>query len=390
MTGNFFKSIKGFCYNGHRTASLFFSMINPRLQSALESVHLPGTTISLASVCSVQRADAQAITLEWHIPLRSLEAELKQGLQQQLAGDVELARAPINSCLRVESYRIANAHKAPVGKQPPVRALPQVKNVIAVASGKGGVGKSTTAINLAIALQQEGARVGLLDADIFGPSQSLLSGIAANTRPEVKEQKYFVPLRAHGLQLMSMGFLMTEQTPAVWRGPMASGALTQMMTQTAWEELDYLLVDMPPGTGDIQLTLSQSCPVTAAVIITTPQDIALLDAIKGIEMFRKVDVPILGIIENMSMHICSHCGHAEALFGEGGGQRVAQDYQVPLLAQLPLDISIRQQADKGLPTVAASPDSAIASLYRQAAWRMSAALCRLDVERSIPNVISIR
>jgi ATP-binding protein involved in chromosome partitioning len=206
----------------------------------------------------------------------------------------------------------------------------------------------------------------------------------------VKDQKFFIPVKAHGLQIMSMAFLVTEQTPVVWRGPMASGALQQMMNQTAWDNLDYLIVDMPPGTGDIQLTLSQSCPLTAAVIITTPQDIALLDAVKGIEMFRKVDVPILGIIENMSTHICSQCGHEESIFGSGGGEKVARDYQTPLLGQLPLDISIRKQSDRGMPTVIADPQGKIAQLYRQAALRMAAELTRLKVERGIPNVVSIR
>ena len=364
-------------------------MTTASLRTLLATLFLPGTEIPLSSCCSILESTADHATLELHIPFASGISQLKQQLTEQLQQQ-GIALKELRLQTRIESYRSANAHKPAVGKQPAAKPLPQVKNVIAVASGKGGVGKSTTAINLALALQQEGARVGVLDADIFGPTQSILSGVAANTRPEVKDQKMFIPIKAHGLQMMSMGFLMTEQTPAVWRGPMASGALQQMLTQTAWEDLDYLIVDMPPGTGDIQLTLCQSCPLTAAVIVTTPQDIALLDAIKGIEMFRKVDVPILGIIENMSTHICSNCGHAEAIFGEGGGDKVSKDYQAPLLGRLPLDIQIRQQSDAGTPTVLAAPDSAAAKTYRLAALRMATELCKLEIERAIPNVVSIR
>lgn len=359
--------------------------LREQMAALCNNTNLPDTDISLASCCSIQVTSDRAVTLELHIPFASGIDKLKQLLAEK-AG----AQITITIVTRIESYRSANAGKAPPNKVAAPKMLPGVKNVIAVASGKGGVGKSTTAINLALALQREGAQVGILDADIFGPSQSMLSGVAVNTRPDVKDQKFFVPIKAHGLQIMSMAFLVTEQTPVVWRGPMASGALQQMFNQTAWDNLDYLIVDMPPGTGDIQITLSQSCPVTAAVIITTPQDIALLDAVKGIEMFRKVDVPILGIVENMSTHICSHCGHAEAIFGAGGGARVAQEYQTPLLGQLPLDIQIRQQSDAGKPTVIAEPTGKIAQLYRSAALRMVAELSKLEVERGIPNVVSIR
>jgi ATP-binding protein involved in chromosome partitioning len=249
-----------------------------------------------------------------------------------------------------------------------------VKNIVAVASGKGGVGKSTTAVNLALALAAEGVKVGLLDADIYGPSQPMMVGIAAGTRPHMVDEKFFVPVKAHGLQVMSMGFLVDEKTPMVWRGPMVSGALQQLLMQTKWDNVDYLIIDMPPGTGDIQLTLAQKVPVTGAVIVTTPQDIALLDAQKGIEMFRKVNVPIIGVIENMAVHICSQCGHQEHLFGEGGGKRVADDYQTHLLAALPLDLKIREQTDSGKPTVIAEPDSDIAQLYKKAARKMAAQL----------------
>ena len=250
----------------------------------------------------------------------------------------------------------------------------EIKHIIAVASGKGGVGKSTTAVNLALALSREGARVGLLDADIYGPSQQVMLGIADGVRPGQQDGQFLLPVPAHGLKTMSMGYLVTESTPMVWRGPMAGGALAQMLEQTLWGELDYLVIDMPPGTGDIQLTLSQKASVAGAVIVTTPQDIALQDARKGIEMFRKVDVPILGVVENMAVHICSACGHAEHLFGREGGERISREYGVPLLASLPLALSIRERTDSGRPTVISEPDSPEAALYLQAARAVREAL----------------
>lgn len=263
-----------------------------------------------------------------------------------------------------------HAHKA----QRDLESMGGVKNILAVASGKGGVGKSTTAVNLALALAAEGARVGILDADIYGPSVGMMLGIPEGHRPNTEGNKYFLPVEAHGIQAMSMAFLVTDKTPMVWRGPMVSGAVQQLLTQTLWHELDYLVVDMPPGTGDIQLTLAQKVPVTGAVIVTTPQDIALLDGKKGIEMFRKVDIPVLGVVENMSIHICSNCGHEEPLFGQGGGERVAEDYQTELLGQLPLHLTIREQTDGGNPTVVAEPDSEVARRYRDIARRLSASL----------------
>lgn len=250
--------------------------------------------------------------------------------------------------------------------------MDKIKHIIAVASGKGGVGKSTTAVNLALALKAMGLEVGLLDADIYGPSQQLMLGVAAGTRPGQQDGQYLLPVPAHGLRTMSMGYLVTDRTPMVWRGPMAGGALAQMLEQTLWGELDYLVIDMPPGTGDIQLTLSQKANVAGAVIVTTPQDIALMDAQKGIEMFRKVDIPILGVVENMAVHICSNCGHSEHIFGADGGRRIATEYGVPLLGSLPLALSIREQTDGGRPTVVAEPQSPVTAIYLQIAAAITA------------------
>lgn len=264
-----------------------------------------------------------------------------------------------------------------VKPQGTVPALERVKNVIAVSSGKGGVGKSTTAVNLALALAVEGARVGMLDADIYGPSLPMMLGIPTGTRPQVKDEAWFVPVQAHGIEAMSIGFLLDgDNSPVVWRGPKATGALMQLLQQTLWSDLDFLIVDMPPGTGDIALTLAQRVPVAGAVIVTTPQDIALLDAKKGVEMFRKVEIPVLGVVENMSLHICSNCGHAEPIFGSGGGERIARDYQTELLGQMPLDAHIREQADSGTPTVVAAPDSDLASRYRAIARKVGAAVAQ--------------
>ncbi len=265
------------------------------------------------------------------------------------------------------SWRIV-PHAVQKGLQP----LPGVKHVIAVASGKGGVGKSTVAANLALALQAEGARVGILDADLYGPSQPLMLG-TSREKPTSPDGRRMNPIAAHGLQAMSIGFLLdSDAQPTIWRGPMATQALWQLLTETVWDDLDYLVVDMPPGTGDIQLSLSQKVPVAGSVVVTTPQDVALLDARKGLEMFRKVGIPVLGIVENMSTHVCSNCGHEEAIFGSGGGERLARDAGTELLGMLPLDIRIRQHADSGNPTVAADPESALAHRYRDIA-RLAAA-----------------
>ncbi len=252
--------------------------------------------------------------------------------------------------------------------------MKDVKHIIAVASGKGGVGKSTTSVNLALALAKQGAKVGMVDADVYGPSLPMMLGISDGTRPEVFEQKFFVPVEAQGIKSMSMGYLATEQTPMVWRGPMASGALLQILTQTMWGDLDYLVVDMPPGTGDIQLTLAQKAQLSGAVIVTTPQDIALLDARKAIEMFRKVNIPILGIVENMAVHSCSQCGHQEHIFGEGGGERVAEEYGTEVLGALPLSLEIREHADSGKPSVMSDPNGTAATAYGQIASKVAAIL----------------
>lgn len=267
-----------------------------------------------------------------------------------------------------------------------VQGMNGIKHIVAVASGKGGVGKSTTTVNLALAMAKEGAKVGILDADIYGPSQGLLLGFAADTRPQVRDEKFFVPPMAHGIKVMSMAFLTTKETPMAWRGPMATGALMQILTQTDWQDLDYLFVDMPPGTGDIQLTLAQKVPVSGSVVVTTPQDIALLDARRGIEMFNKVNIPVLGVIENMSTHICSNCGHAEAIFGEEGGQTLAAEYGVEVLGKLPLSLAIRKQADMGAPTVVSEPDSDAAQIYLSIARKLGATLASRSGQFSMPTI----
>ena len=268
-----------------------------------------------------------------------------------------------------------------------LKPLEGVSNVIAVASGKGGVGKSTVAVNLALALAQEGARVGILDADIYGPSQPRMLGLLGE-RPETKDGKTLEPLEAHGVKAMSIGFLIDERQPMAWRGPMVTSALNQLLGDTRWGELDYLLVDMPPGTGDIQLTLSQSVPVSGAIIVTTPQDISLADARKGLEMFQKVNVPVLGIVENMSVHVCSNCGHQESIFGHAGGQRLAEQYGLPLLGAVPLDSAIRENTDGGYPTVIAEPDAPLAYSYRAIALRAGGELAAggKDYSRLFPTI----
>ncbi|MDQ5902751.1 MAG: ATP-binding protein involved in chromosome partitioning, partial [Pseudomonadota bacterium] len=276
------------------------------------------------------------------------------------------------------------AHSVQMG----VKLMPGVKNIVAVASGKGGVGKSTTAVNLALALAQEGATVGMLDADIYGPSQPQMLGLAGQ-QPESTDGKSMEPLQAYGIQAMSIGFLIDVETPMVWRGPMVTQALEQMLNETNWKDIDYLVVDMPPGTGDTQLTLAQKVPVTGAVVVTTPQDIALLDARKGLKMFEKVGVPILGIVENMSIHICSNCGHAEHIFGAGGGETMCKDYNVEFLGALPLELAIREMADSGKPTVVGAPDSTAAEIYRGIARRVAVKVGETakDMSAKFPSIV---
>ena len=306
----------------------------------------------------------------WHA---TLEAQVRQAVEA-LDG---VTQAVVSVSSRVQAHRV----------QKDLTPLPQVKNIIAVASGKGGVGKSTTAVNLALALLAEGATVGVLDADIYGPSIPKMLGLSG--RPDSPDGKTIEPKRNHGLQAMSIGLLVGEDTPMIWRGPMVTQALQQLLNDTRWDGLDYLVIDLPPGTGDIQLTLAQRVPVSGAVIVTTPQDIATLDARKALQMFAKVEVPVLGIVENMAVHVCSNCGHSEHVFGAGGGQAMAAQYDVPLLGSLPLDIRIREQADSGAPTVAADPQSPLSLAYRDIARRTAARLSVQARNKAIafPNIV---
>lgn len=308
------------------------------------------------------------------------------GYADSLVAALQAALEPVAGGLPVDIQLTARIETHAV--QRPLKPLSGVKNIVAVASGKGGVGKSTVAVNLALAWAAQGARVGVLDADIYGPSQPLMLGLTGQ-RPSAPDGKHIKPLTAHGLVAMSIGFLIDPDQPMVWRGPMVTQALTQLLGDTQWGELDYLVVDMPPGTGDIQLTLAQRVPVAGAVIVTTPQDIALADARKGLAMFEKVAVPVLGIVENMSIHICSNCGHAEHIFGAGGGARMAAQAGVRLLGELPLDARIREDADGGRPTVVAEPDSPRARLYLEMARRTGAVLARRARDRSsaFPNIV---
>jgi ATP-binding protein involved in chromosome partitioning len=310
-------------------------------------------------------------------PAKSQIEPIRKEIAAKLKTLPDVASVNVNVTMKIVPHAVQRG----------VKLIPGVRNIIAVASGKGGVGKSTTAVNLALALAAEGATVGMLDADIYGPSQPMMLGITG--QPQSKDGKALEPMEGHGLQAMSIGFLVDIDKPMVWRGPMVTQALEQLITQTNWRDVDYLVVDLPPGTGDIQLTLSQRVPVTGAVIVTTPQDIALIDARKGLKMFEKVGIPILGIVENMSTHVCTNCGHEERIFGEGGGERMGKDYDVELLGSLPLDIKIREQADSGMPTVVADPDSRTAAIYRQIARRVAVKIAEKQQDHSaaFPKIV---
>ncbi|HWZ71355.1 MAG TPA: iron-sulfur cluster carrier protein ApbC [Casimicrobiaceae bacterium] len=351
------------------------------VQASLRTLNDPNTSRDFVSGKSVRKVQIDgnnvAVDLMLAYPAKSQHEALRKLVQQKLATLPGAGKIAVNISHKVASHAVQRG----------VKLIPGVKNIIAVASGKGGVGKSTTAVNLALALAAEGAQVGVLDADIYGPSQPTMLGIAG--RPESKDGKTLEPLEAYGVQAMSIGFLIDVDTPMVWRGPMVTQALEQLLRDTNWRDIDYLIVDLPPGTGDIQLTLAQKVPVTGAVIVTTPQDIALIDARKGLKMFEKVSVPIVGIVENMAVHICSKCGHAEHIFGEGGGERMCRDYKVPFLGSLPLDIRIRENADSGRPTVVADPDGTIAQIYKEIARKTAVFVAQKaeDFSAKFPSIV---
>lgn len=334
-----------------------------QIKTLLSSVIDPNTHKDFISSKSIKNLQVQAgvvrMDVELAYPAKSQFALIAGLIEKSLDGLAGIERVELNVSSKIVAHAVQRG----------IKLMPNVKNIIAVASGKGGVGKSTTAVNLALALAAEGASVGLLDADIYGPSQPMMMGIAG--RPESADGKTMEPLENYGVQVSSIGFMIDPDSPMVWRGPMVTQALQQLLELTNWRDLDYLIVDMPPGTGDIQLTLSQKVPVTGAVIVTTPQDIALLDARKGLKMFEKVGIPILGIVENMSTHVCSNCGHAEAIFGAGGGEKMCGEYGVEFLGGLPLTMAIREQADSGKPTVVADPDGKIAAIYKEIARKVA-------------------
>ena len=334
-----------------------------QLLEALQSVNDPNTGKDFVSTKALKNLQINGSDVSFDVELGYPAKSQIPAMRAALVAAARRVSGVGNVSVNISMNIVAHA------AQRGVALLPSVKNIVAVASGKGGVGKSTTAVNLALALAAEGAAVGLLDADIYGPSQPMMMGI--DGRPESPDGKTMEPLENYGVQVMSIGFLVNQDEAMIWRGPMATQALEQLLRQTNWKDLDYLIVDLPPGTGDIQLTLSQRVPMTGAVIVTTPQDIALLDARKGIKMFEKVGVPILGIVENMAVHVCTNCGHVEHIFGEGGGKKMAADYAMDYLGALPLDIRIRLQADSGKPTVVADPDGEVAGIYKAVARQVA-------------------
>jgi ATP-binding protein involved in chromosome partitioning len=351
------------------------------VRAALAKVIDPNTGKDFVSSKSVKNVQVDggdvAFDLELGYPAKSQVALLRALVVNAVKAIPGVSNVSVSVQVKILSHAVQRG----------LKVMPNVKNIIAVASGKGGVGKSTTAVNLALALAAEGASVGVLDADIYGPSQPMMLGI--NARPESVDGKTMEPLENHGVQVSSIGFMIDPDEPMVWRGPMVTQALQQLLEQTNWRDLDYLIVDMPPGTGDIQLTLSQKVPVTGAVIVTTPQDIALLDARKGLKMFEKVGIPIIGIVENMSTHICSNCGHTEAIFGQGGGEKMCKDFGVDFLGALPLTMSIREQTDSGRPTVVADPDGAVATVYKEIARKVAVKVAERakDMTSKFPSIV---
>ncbi|TMS56746.1 iron-sulfur cluster carrier protein ApbC [Imbroritus primus] len=357
------------------------SLTVEHINDALRNVIDPNTGKDLVSSRSVKnvRVDDGEVTLDVVLgyPAKSQLDVIRKAVIAAIRQLPGVSNVSANVTMNIVSHAVQRG----------VKLLPNVKNIIAVASGKGGVGKSTTAVNLALALAAEGASVGVLDADIYGPSQPMMLGITG--RPQSADGTTIEPMEGHGVQASSIGFLIDDDNPMVWRGPMVTGALEQLLRQTNWRDLDYLIVDMPPGTGDIQLTLSQKVPVTGAVIVTTPQDIALLDARKGLKMFEKVGIPILGIVENMSTYVCPSCGHTEHIFGHGGGEKMCADYDVEFLGALPLNLSIREQADAGRPTVVAEPDGPIAATYRAIARKIAIKVAEKakDMSSKFPSIV---
>jgi len=340
--------------------------------------HLEKDLVTAKAVKGIEvDGDKVKVRVELGFPAKGCLDEIARALSERIEAVEGVSAAQVEVMSKIVAHSVQKA----------LKPIDNIKNIIAVASGKGGVGKSTTAVNLALALAEEGAKVGVLDADIYGPSQPRMLGI--NGKPESKDGKSLEPMEGFGLQAMSIGFLIDEETPMIWRGPMVTQALEQLLNDTNWADLDYLVVDLPPGTGDTQLTLAQKVPVSGAVIVTTPQDIALLDARKGLKMFEKVEVPVLGIVENMSTHICSNCGHEEHIFGEGGGSSMAKQYNVDLLGSLPLDIRIREETDGGKPTVVAEPESRISQIYREIARKTAAKLSlqAKDYAAKFPNIV---
>jgi ATP-binding protein involved in chromosome partitioning len=357
------------------------SLSEQQIQDALKAVVDANTGKDLISARCAKNIKVDggnvSVDVELGYPAKSQIETLRKRVIEAVKAVPGVANVSANVYAKVVAHTV----------QKGVKLVSGVKNIIAVASGKGGVGKSTTAVNLALALAAEGAKVGILDADIYGPSQPQMLGISG--QPESMDGKKLEPMSAYDIQAMSVGFLIDPETPMVWRGPMVTQALTQLLGDTNWQDLDYLVVDLPPGTGDIQLTLAQQVPVTGAVIVTTPQDIALLDARKGLKMFEKVGIPILGIVENMSIHICSKCGHEEHIFGSGGAEKMGTDYEVEVLGHLPLDINIRMQVDGGKPTVVADPDGRVAEIYKGIARRIAVKIAEKakDMTSKFPNIV---